>query len=175
MPKARKPRKRAAHRLAAITFDQMFPKPADGLCRCKCGLPAVRTWASRSCQRQARDAFFMARGYGKQIRAAVFSRDKGICADCGMDTEKERMKCHLGNPYGLLPSIRLHLCAKYSAAGYPGPDRSWWQADHILPLIEGGGHGLDNLRTLCCVCHKPHTARLAARLGPRRANPPRLT
>lgn len=112
----------------------------------------------------------MARGYGKQIRAAVFSRDKGICADCGMDTEKERMKCHLGNPYGLLPSIRLHLCAKYVALGFPGPDRSWWDAHHQKPLIFGGTHDLSNLTTLCKVCHKRETSILAAQ----RANPPKM-
>ena len=33
-----------------------------------------------------------------------------------------------------------------------------WDADHILPVKEGGGQcGLDNLRTLCIKCHKQVT------------------
>jgi len=39
-----------------------------------------------------------------------------------------------------------------------------WQADHIVPVIEGGGScGLDNLRTLCTDCHRQATAKLAAK------------
>jgi hypothetical protein len=39
-----------------------------------------------------------------------------------------------------------------------------WQADHTLPVIEGGGScDLDNLRTLCTKCHAAETAKLAAR------------
>ena len=39
-----------------------------------------------------------------------------------------------------------------------------WEADHIRPVVEGGGScGLDNLRTLCLPCHRRATAELAAR------------
>jgi 5-methylcytosine-specific restriction endonuclease McrA len=39
-----------------------------------------------------------------------------------------------------------------------------WDADHIVPVIEGGGEcGLSNLRTLCRDCHKRVTAELAKR------------
>lgn len=39
-----------------------------------------------------------------------------------------------------------------------------WDADHIIPVVEGGGLcGLDNYRTLCHPCHKICTAQLAAR------------
>ena len=41
---------------------------------------------------------------------------------------------------------------------------SLWQADHVTPVVEGGGcSGLDNLRTLCLRCHKGATAKLAQR------------
>lgn len=41
---------------------------------------------------------------------------------------------------------------------------SAWQADHVLPVVEGGGGcGLENLRTLCTGCHKDETAALARR------------
>jgi 5-methylcytosine-specific restriction endonuclease McrA len=43
--------------------------------------------------------------------------------------------------------------------------RSLWDADHILPVAEGGGEcDLRNLRTLCLRCHRLATAELRERL-----------
>lgn len=40
----------------------------------------------------------------------------------------------------------------------------WWEADHIVPVVEGGGEcGLDGLRTLCVPCHRDVTAALNRR------------
>ena len=37
-----------------------------------------------------------------------------------------------------------------------------WDADHIIPVKEGGGQcGLENIRTLCIKCHKTETKKLA--------------
>jgi 5-methylcytosine-specific restriction protein A len=45
----------------------------------------------------------------------------------------------------------------------------WWDADHIVPVIEGGGEcGIDNFRTLCIPCHKAETAALRKRMARRR-------
>ena len=45
-----------------------------------------------------------------------------------------------------------------------------WQADHIVPVIEGGGScGLEGIRTLCTTCHRRETKALAARRAVRRA------
>lgn len=39
-----------------------------------------------------------------------------------------------------------------------------WEADHIIPVVEGGGCcGLENYRTLCLSCHRMETANLARR------------
>jgi hypothetical protein len=39
-----------------------------------------------------------------------------------------------------------------------------WEADHIVPVSEGGGAcGLDNYRTLCIWCHRTVTARMRRR------------
>jgi ethanolamine utilization cobalamin adenosyltransferase len=41
----------------------------------------------------------------------------------------------------------------------------FWQADHIVPVAQGGGDaGLDNLRTLCTPCHLIETQHLTNRL-----------
>ena len=47
--------------------------------------------------------------------------------------------------------------------------RSLWQADHIVPVAEGGGEcGLDGYRTLCIGCHQGATQALRARLRAKR-------
>lgn len=52
------------------------------------------------------------------------------------------------------------LCPKVASRRVNGG----WQADHIVPVIEGGGScDLSNLRTLCTDCHKAETAKLAKR------------
>ena len=44
-----------------------------------------------------------------------------------------------------------------------------WEADHIVPVVEGGGEvGLEGMRTLCRPCHQRATARLMARLAEKR-------
>lgn len=35
--------------------------------------------------------------------------------------------------------------------------RDWWEMDHIIPFSEGGVTVLENVRTLCVVCHKKRT------------------
>lgn len=43
--------------------------------------------------------------------------------------------------------------------------KSLWDADHILPVAEGGGEcDLDNIRTLCLRCHRAATLELRRRL-----------
>lgn len=39
--------------------------------------------------------------------------------------------------------------------------RTLWDADHIVPVVEGGGEcDLSNIRTLCLRCHREVTAAL---------------
>lgn len=40
--------------------------------------------------------------------------------------------------------------------------RSDWEADHIVPVVEGGDSNLENIRTLCIPCHRAATAALRA-------------
>jgi 5-methylcytosine-specific restriction endonuclease McrA len=43
--------------------------------------------------------------------------------------------------------------------------RSLWDADHILPVVEGGGEcDLDNIQTLCLRCHREATRKLRERI-----------
>ena len=113
------------------------------------------------------------RACGVVVEIAVMRRDRGVCAVCGMDCvwlEQQRKSMWYARktwPYGspVLP-------------GSWGPWRSsgrLWEADHILPVCEGGGVcGLDNYRTLCLRCHKLDTAALAGRMAARKQKQGRL-
>ncbi len=66
---------------------------------------------------------------------------------------------------GLAPRWRRNgpLYCWVRARGFDSID-NLWQADHIVPVIEGGGLcGLDGYQTLCVPCHKRDTAALARR------------
>ncbi len=46
---------------------------------------------------------------------------------------------------------------------------SYWDADHIVPVVEGGGEcTMANIRTLCVHCHQRVTKDLARRQASRR-------
>ena len=42
--------------------------------------------------------------------------------------------------------------------------RSLWELDHVVPLIDGGGHEPSNLQTLCVPCHREKSARELAEM-----------
>lgn len=45
---------------------------------------------------------------------------------------------------------------------YNGREFEEWQADHDIPIEDGGEHVIENLRPRCTPCHKAKTAREAA-------------
>jgi 5-methylcytosine-specific restriction protein A len=89
------------------------------------------------------------------LREQVFQRDRGVCAACGLDTESLRRKRH-----------KLTRVARKQFEQEWGKRRTLWDADHIVPVAEGGGEcDLSNMRTLCLKCHRQATADLLRRLG----------
>ena len=65
--------------------------------------------------------------------------------------------------------FRIQIMIKYSHGNWTPGRRSGWDADHIIPVSEGGGQcDLANYRTLCHPCHKRTTKELAARLAQKR-------
>jgi len=91
------------------------------------------------------------------LRHKVFERDKGVCAVCQTDCEAAWLA--LKRSRGAA-RVRLQL-----DWGLKGRSRkSLWDADHIVPVVEGGGEcDLENLRTLCVKCHRAATAELRKR------------
>lgn len=120
-------------------------------------------WCSVSCEEEGYIRF----GYW---HGPVLRRDAGICAICGFDllacqarvkrlVSKAKGNCGRGRYYPQSFSrIRKFSCRTgIYQNGQP------YEVDHIIPVVEGGGCcGLDNLRTLCFVCHSQVTKALAA-------------
>jgi len=95
------------------------------------------------------------------LREQVFSRDRGVCASCGADTEalrRDLRKLDYRARCAFLKEWKLQETGR----------RSLWDADHIVPVTEGGGEcDLSNMRTLCLKCHRAATRELRRRLSVR--------
>ena len=105
-----------------------------------CTQDIIEKRRSTFCSRQCANDFRL-KTDASYVRFRVFDRDRGICGGCQADVFAGTGRNPRARGTGDL-----------------------WQADHIVPVIEGGGEcGLDNYRTLCTACHKAETAKLAKR------------
>ena len=126
------------------------------LCRwCNLEVPQRRfTFCSDRCVREWR--LRTDPGY---LRDQVFERDRGRCAICHADTQAAYIE--LKRARGV---HRLKLLERWSLTRLTR--RSLWDADHIVPVVEGGGEcDLENIRTLCLICHRRATGDLRRRLA----------
>jgi len=93
------------------------------------------------------------------LREQVLARDRGICALCLTDTIRAFADLKRARGTHRIRQLNRWGLKKLSR-------RTLWDADHILPVVEGGGEcDLDNLRTLCIICHRTVTAELRKRLS----------
>lgn len=144
---------------------------AKGRCR-GCGNPVGkgrRSWCSQACVDRA-----LIKLSPSVARHRVHQRDAGVCARCGFDADQaERvLNCVRYDPNRRRDDYR----ERGDASGFlvtlwtgrllanPWSMPHLWEADHIVPVIEGGGEcELENYRTLCIPCHREETKQLAAR------------
>ena len=107
----------------------------------------------------------------------VYRRDRGICAMCGCDAgtatrvlerirqvDRWDFRLSYAENHARTAAARAAAFLILDAWKVSEETRALWDADHIIPVIEGGGGcGLDNYRTLCVTCHRGETALLASR------------
>jgi 5-methylcytosine-specific restriction enzyme A len=150
---------------------RQLPRGPHGRALCRnCGTEVPqgrRTFCGEAC---ADD--WAVRNSPTMMRRRVFQRDKGICALCGIDTavlrkvlqaEWQRVK--------LARTARERLERAEFRKRYRWYFRrtSCWDADHIIPVVEGGGEcTMVNIRTLCVPCHQRVTKELARRRASQR-------
>lgn len=150
-----------------------YAKAPDGTHLCRvCGGPCSgrrTSFCSHKCDRAYRDQ------QPGHLRFVVEQRDHGICAACEIDCKAlagwlERLGARVRRG-GDVPDLRAYreAAAQCRAFGLPADSfphyrvRALWEADHVVPLAEGGANTVENLRTLCVRCHKRASAEGAAR------------
>lgn len=96
------------------------------------------------------------------VRSCLAKRDKGVCAECGLDTQAEAKRLMATRP-GSRGDFAAWCTEFEERLGASPGSRNYyryWDADHVKPVAEGGGEcGLDNYQTLCILCHKAKTAK----------------
>lgn len=145
----------------------------QSLCRW-CNEPVTekrrRTWCSDKCVEEYRIATD-----AQHVRRLLEERDKCVCELCRRDT-KEASRLYHSHPHhrGFIywkktENESAELRKLLDDFSINEPSKSWWDADHIIPVVKGGGAcGLDNYRTLCKRCHKEVTAQLHRELAEKR-------
>ncbi|XP_043930881.1 DNA annealing helicase and endonuclease ZRANB3 [Protopterus annectens] len=167
------PDKEASDRLSTCGYLQAVDKEGNPLC-VSCYKPAshvkeqssTTAWDTRFCSLECQEDFQI-RSSQSYMRAKVFEIEHGLCQHCGLnaqelyllvrDAPKVKRKELLESTWlSQLPLEQLNELIRNPTEGL------FWQVDHIKPVYSGGGQcSLENLQTLCTVCHKERTAKQA--------------
>lgn len=133
-----------------------------------------KAWCSDVCVTAYCDTFW------PTLRRRVLERDRGVCVICRTDVVALVRRLREIGARLLMERFKSahfyfshwHIVREAAMAelgetrAWPRSiNRDWWEADHIVPVCEGGTDTLDNLRLLCVPCHKAETATLAGRLA----------
>ncbi len=92
----------------------------------------------------------------------MWLRDKGVCSECGRDTNLIRRQLRaVRKRYG--PTVWLGKLSEQCLSRKEAK-RTLWQAHHVKAVEEGGGAcGVEGYKTLCLWCHKDESAKQAAK------------
>ncbi|KAL3874854.1 hypothetical protein ACJMK2_037814 [Sinanodonta woodiana] len=124
-------------------------------------------WKTRFCSYQCAQDYWIQTS-SSYCRDKVLEAEHGICQLCGFDAQtfyklvrdttnlQKRAKLISQSKFSTLTGKQKEQMVRKPVEG------QFWHVDHILPVWEGGGEcDIDNLRTLCVICHKKVTANQA--------------
>uniref|UniRef100_A0A672VAP5 Zinc finger RANBP2-type containing 3 n=1 Tax=Strigops habroptila TaxID=2489341 RepID=A0A672VAP5_STRHB len=126
----------------------------------------TRPWDTRFCSHACQEDFSI-RSSQSYLRTKVFETEHGVCQFCNQNAQElylsirdapksQRKKLLESSWMSHLPLGQLNEIITNPTEG------QFWQADHIRPVYSGGGQcSLENLQTLCTVCHRERTAQQA--------------
>ncbi|NXH77342.1 ZRAB3 endonuclease, partial [Hydrobates tethys] len=126
----------------------------------------ARAWDTRFCSHACQEDFSI-RSSQSYLRTKVFEIEHGVCQLCNQNAQElylsvrdapksQRKKLLESSWMSHLPLGQLNEIITNPTEG------QFWQVDHIKPVYSGGGQcSLENLQTLCTVCHRERTAKQA--------------
>uniref|UniRef100_UPI0037E99A8F DNA annealing helicase and endonuclease ZRANB3 n=1 Tax=Semicossyphus pulcher TaxID=241346 RepID=UPI0037E99A8F len=123
-------------------------------------------WDTRFCSHRCQEEFQL-RSSQTYMRSRVLEVEKGTCQHCGLLAHDLFLKVRDAQPSQRKEMLESTWLAQLSIKQLNEMIRApvegdFWQVDHIRPVYGGGGQcSLDNLQTLCTVCHKARTAQQA--------------
>ncbi|XP_054646428.1 DNA annealing helicase and endonuclease ZRANB3 isoform X2 [Dunckerocampus dactyliophorus] len=123
-------------------------------------------WDTRFCSHRCQEDFQL-RSSQTYMRSRVLEAEEGICQHCGLHAHDLFVKVRDAPPSQRKEMLENTWLAQLSLKQLNEMIRSpvegdFWQVDHIRPVYSGGGQcSLDNLQTLCTVCHRARTAQQA--------------
>lgn len=142
---------RRAH--VKLVRGRVGPDGARLCCYCASPIPrGRRDWCGDECVLR----YQIARGDQNACRAWLRRETNWLCGRCGVSVRPDRWR----------EGSSLLEMQDRAGTRYP-----WvrtlprWEADHHIPLSEGGAHDPSNLRMLCVGCHRHVTRELRARLA----------
>uniref|UniRef100_A0A8B9QIN4 Zinc finger RANBP2-type containing 3 n=1 Tax=Apteryx owenii TaxID=8824 RepID=A0A8B9QIN4_APTOW len=150
-----------------------------------CQAPA---WDTRFCSHTCQEDFSI-RSSQSYLRTKVFEIERGVCQFCSQNAQElylsirdapkiQRKKLLESSWMSRLPLGQVVIAAALTWRQWSRKaehfyvvlneiitnptEGQFWQVDHIKPVYSGGGQcSLENLQTLCTVCHKERTAKQA--------------
>lgn len=133
----------------------------------------------RACRDEADGSSCWSARVAVRVRAKLAGERVLRCVDCGLECEwlyprEDDVPCvcgHLRSEHaqGHLPGRAVPCshgceacCGGYEEfrSGYRMMARCW-EAEHEIPLVDGGEHSIENLRCRCYDCHRAKTVREA--------------
>ncbi|XP_061658429.1 DNA annealing helicase and endonuclease ZRANB3 isoform X9 [Syngnathoides biaculeatus] len=132
----------------------------------KACLTTCRAWDTRFCSNKCQEEFHL-RSSQTYMRSRVLEVERGVCQHCGLHAHDLFVKVRDAPPFQRKEILENTWLAQLSLKQLNEMIRApvegdFWQVDHIRPVYSGGGQcSLDNLQTLCTVCHRARTAQQA--------------
>ncbi|XP_024918595.1 DNA annealing helicase and endonuclease ZRANB3 isoform X3 [Cynoglossus semilaevis] len=163
----------AVHREEVMSEEQkgfLQAVSSDGVplclsCQQRC-LSSGGSWDTRFCSHKCQEEFQL-KSSQTYMRMQVLKVEQGICQACGLHAHELFLKVRDAPPSQRKEMLENTCLAQLSLKQLNEMIRApvegaFWQVDHIRPVYSGGGQcSLDNLQTLCTVCHKSRTAQQA--------------